>query len=473
VCSILTAQISLGSAQESQEDATNKPNDTSSKTSLLRDFATAAGLPAEKASRVYEMVEEIDDSSFIETLGMTKVDALQSIFSIAAVGGNLATVHSANKAIDDLSKITKFGEDLGEACSNHGAEWAACEVSGDYARMYSKDPEEIKKLIASGKKIGATDPIDWCHVKCDPLFEKVNDSFKLLKIQHISDDACREIRSLVEGCGDAHARENPGFNPITDRIANELKELEEAHKAAGFPKSPSYVPQSSNSTDADLKNTVTDVQDTARSSVFRVFLAGQATVAVIQFNQLLNTRTVLNNARISVDGSESLVEEIRKGFFELKGKFENLNILNLNDNLDPRDEIQVVRTISFLQGRIQAFDNVLGRKIAELEILRKHVLEPKGKSCVHSAVFNIASAAATYYTTASMSVTGINKILGKTVSCVQAGMGVGNAVTAYQAYKQIKIVNENLTTLKSIHEMFDLIFEQLRAENEAAVNRGN
>ena len=68
-----------------------------------------------------------------------------------------------------------------------------------------------------------------------------------------------------------------------------------------------------------------------------------------------------------------------------------------------------------------------------------------------------------------MGVKGINTILGKAVSCAQAGLGVGNAVTAYQAYEQIKIVNENLTTLKSIHEMFDLIFVQLSADNEAAI----
>ncbi|MFK7827903.1 MAG: hypothetical protein AB8G05_27390 [Oligoflexales bacterium] len=458
------------SAADNEGANVNAEEGTNTST-LLGEMATMAGVPAESAQRVsgafVRMVQEVDDSSFIDTLGLTKMDALQMFGSVAFVGFNCRAMHQANSAIEKLSTIGDLGEKLGEACKNNGAEWAASEQVTEFARGHSKDPSKIAELVKAGKLEGAADPIDWCRMQTDPLFDAVNKPVRLLGINHIDDNSRREIGSMLESSGDAYARQID-FDSTTSRQIAMSQQLDEASRAAGFQvataNSGASAPYKTNK--EDLEKVICGVQDTARISVFRVFLLGQATVSFVQFNQLLNTRKSLRDAQVSIDGVEELIETISNDFRTLRDRFNEINLLDMDEDPDPQTQNRLLRTINVLQAHIQALDTVLGKKITELEVLRNHVLEPKGRASVHGAIFNFASAAATFYTTGSMQMKGVDKWFGYGMTCAQAGLGIGNTVAACQAYDQIKTVNGRLATLRSVHEMFNLILERVRVHNE-------
>lgn len=462
------AEDAAGPAQAGRDNAAG--GNGREEPSLFTDMAEMAGIPAERAQRVAgaftRMVDEVEDQSFIDTLGLTKIDALQMIGSVATVGFNCKVLNDTRRAIDSLSTISNLGEGLGECCHNMGAEWAAGERTTEFARSFTTDPVKLKDLLKAGKLDGAANPVDWCRQKCDPLFDAVNKPVKWLGMEHISDDARSEIRTKLESCGDAYAR-NSGFNPTTERQKAMNQQFEEASKAAGFKvnNSTSNAPNCE-SKQAELEETISNAQKVAQKSVFRVFIAGQALVTFVQFNQLLSINKSLADAQISIDGTEEVIETISEDFQSLRDIFDQLNIIETEIDPDPQTQVRLMRTINILQRHIQALDRILAQKVAELETLKNHVLEPKGRASVHSAVFNFVSAATAMYTTSAMGMVGADKVAGYAVGCAQAGVGIGNSFTACKAYKQIKTVRIRLATLTSAHEMFELILERLGGINQ-------
>ncbi|MFK7826732.1 MAG: hypothetical protein AB8G05_21500 [Oligoflexales bacterium] len=89
----ITGLYSLAAYSAADGGAANVNTEEDANTNtLLGDIAEMAGVPAERAQRVsgafVRMVQEVDDASFIDTLGLTKMDALQMFGSVAFVGFN-------------------------------------------------------------------------------------------------------------------------------------------------------------------------------------------------------------------------------------------------------------------------------------------------------------------------------------------------------------------------------------------------
>ena len=380
---------------------------------ILEQMALISGLSDSESTEAVRQfllkLNEIDESQFVEKLGLTKSDLFTLGLSVAGAAWGVEKADEVGKATKTIEDLTAIAHAFSEQIILEGDDW-----------------------VQSGESI------NWLTSKAKPVFERLKDIF--------NDSEANIIRLHLEAFG------NLQRNKVTGQgiIPSSLTYLE------GNSVEPHLRGQQFYSED-EFEQKMLGVKREILDNSFNMYLAGQAFSMAFQLGSILNTADTMRNAGIILDSTEAFEAEIMESFAQLKEHFTYIKENEFKAQVESSVKLELARHILFLERKISQFQLVIAKKIAEITAVRNNTLIPKRNASIYSSVSNICSGVVTLYNANNMKLSNYYYNLGNVIAFLQISMGMTNVVQSGQLMLQIDAANRKLVGLKSIENMFDNI----------------
>ena len=380
---------------------------------ILEQMALISGLSDSESTEAVRQfllkLNEIDESQFVEKLGLTKSDLFTLGLSVAGAAWGVEKADEVGKATKTIEDLTAIAHAFSEQIILEGDDW-----------------------VQSGESI------NWLTSKAKPVFERLKDIF--------NDSEANIIRLHLEAFG------NLQRNKVTGQgiIPSSLTYLE------GNSVEPHLRGQQFYSED-EFEQKMLGVKREILDNSFNMYLAGQAFSMAFQLGSILNTADTMRNAGIILDSTEAFEAEIMESFAQLKEHFTYIKENEFKAQVESSVKLELARHILFLERKISQFQLVIAKKIAEITAVRNNTLIPKRNASIYSSVSNICSGVVTLYNANNMKLSNFYYNLGNVIAFLQISMGMTNVVQSGQLMLQIDAANRKLVGLKSIENMFDNI----------------
>lgn len=400
---------------EENSESTEKPEQAAEQfivKTILEQMAIISGLSDSESTEAVRQflikLNAIDNSEFVEKLGLTKSDFFTLGLSVAGAAWGIEKADEVEKASVTIDNLTAIAHAFSEQLIEKGEGW-----------------------IQSG------DGIDWLKEQAKPVFDRLKDVF--------SDKQTSNIRLHMEAFGNLQRNKLTGQG----NVPNTLSYLD--HDIIG----PS--PENGVYTEDEFHQKMQGVKRDILDSSFNMYLAGQAFSMAFQLGSILHTADIMRNAGLILDSTETFEEEIVSAFAQLKGYFSYIKENEFKAQIETSKKLELARHILFLERKMAQLQLVITKKIAEITGLRNNTLIPKRNASIYSCVTNLFSGAVTLYNANNMNLSNFYYSLGNLVGFLQISMGMTNAVQSRQLMQQIDTANRKLIGLKSIETMFDNI----------------
>ena len=380
---------------------------------ILQQMAVISGLSdnesAEAVRQFLLRLNEIDESQFVEKLGLTKSDLFTLALSVAGAAWGVEKAEEVEKATRTIEDLSSIAHAFGEQMVQEGEQWAQ---SGD--------------------------SINWLTTQAQPVFDRLKNIF--------SDSQTSIIRLHLEAFGNLQRKKSTGMGMSPGTLVH----LENGTTGPYYNGQHLY-------TEEEFDQKMLGVKKGILDSSFNMYLAGQAFSMAFQLGSILHTADVMRNAGIILDSTEAFEEEIVGAFAQLKEHFTYIKDNEFKAEVDSSTKLELARHVLFLERKMAQLQLVVAKKIGEITGLRNNTLIPKRNASIYSSVSNICSGAVTLYNANNMKLSKFYYSLGNIVAFLQISMGMTNAIQSGQLMLQIDEANRKLIGLKSIENMFDNI----------------